>query len=330
MLKNSITCPVDELYLNIINNRQVSRIGVNNGVFVDPAIYPPSALVPRGPVRIIGYLQNAPLVLAAEKTYMQPIEIASLRYIGTVAYTSVQEMVTHTRNMHRSLPDHHPLRYRKIQNIDKYSYGLTYDTLVARMSVAEYKFSAEDVDFDVDVKYIHDARSKHIMSDLFTCEHVADVCAALVDPRLCMTGVGAFDYPGLIRTFGFGSLELLCEFVGKIIKLHGTGPLPNSATAIHQLANKVTGNPGTAVSTPLQLLVIKAVHGILTSPLDNLGVTLKRGTTRLFRDAEVVRQRLHIIIDEWLCRLYGDTWNRDGYTPDMFEYPEEEEEDEYV
>ena len=330
MLKQFVTCPVEELYLNILDEGSVSRVGINSGLIVDPAIFPPASLVPTKSVRLLGTMQNAPLVLSAEAAYGVPVEVAPPNIVMVDRQVlDIRNVVVHTRNMHRSMPDHHPLRYRVVDEAEKYAFGLTYNCISDKVGKKPYNFSDSDIDLAVDTKYTDGALDNHAMSDLFTCEHVVDLCALLIDPRFHMGSLGRFGYSTLCRTLGFGSLELACELVRKIMSLHGTGPLPCSGIEVRKLFQKATGFAGNAIGLPHQIFGIRVLYDILSVPLDTLGVSLRNvNKTKMFRDSEIVRQRLHSIIDEWLSRIYQDEWAPDEYDPAMFDVDMEDGDEE--
>lgn len=318
MIPMCVTFPVDELYLNIVDKGAVSRIGVNNGVVVDEIAGDPKSLVPTGSVRILGNMVNIPLILAAGKTYEVPVEVAPLPFLPE-GVAQVRDVVVKSRNWHRASPTHYPLRYRAVTEQDLYSFGLTYRFMTEKLGVEPHKFDKEDVDLVIDRGYIDNAFEQHVMSDTFACEHVADFCAVMMDPRLHMGPGGKFNYSDVPLMLGFGSFELACQLTRKFIELHGADPLPSDGAAMKQLFQKVTGRMEPMVGRPTQLLGARVLHNILTTPMDNLGVSLKSTGTRLARDAEVVRQRLHSLINTWLGRLYTSMWVPDEYSPELFE-----------
>lgn len=327
MLMNFITYPVDELYLNILNDGNVSRIGVLNGVVVEEEFAPGKLLVPKSHVRILANLINTPLILSAGDTYGIPVEVAPFPFLPK-GVNSIRDVVVKSRNWHRGMPDHYPLRYRVQSDQDLYSFGLAYNFVTKKLDVAPHKFTANDLDFKVNEKYIEGALEHHVMSDLFTNEHVADFCASIIDPRLHMWVGGAFGYNKVPQLLGFGSFELACQLTRKFIDLHGSDPLPSDGAAMRKLFQKVTGRTEALVGHPTQILGARVLHNILTTPLDNLGVNLKNVGTKLARDAEVVRQRLHYLLNTWLQRLYKEDWTPDQYDPKVFDAADQEEEEE--
>lgn len=325
MLAQCSTFPVDELYLNMMEQGPVSRLGVNNGIVIDTPIADPKSLVPAESVRILATLVNIPLILSAERTYEVPVEVSPFPFMAESG--TIRDVIVKSRNYHRASPDHYPLRYRRLSTQDMYSFGLTYNFMIKKLGVTPHKFHKDDLDFVVDESYIDNALEQHAMSDTFACEHAADFCAVMIDPRLHIGPGGEFNYPDVSRLLGFGSFELACQLTRKFIELHGTDSLPCDGPTMRQLLQKVTGRNDVALSHPSQVLGARVLHNILVTPLDNLNVNLKDVGTRLARDAEVVRQRLHQLINDWLVRLCGDKWAVDEYSADLFDMKEEEDSD---
>lgn len=329
MLSNQLLLPVDELYLNIVEEGKVSRLGVNNGVIVGEEYAPPKNLLPTKSVRILGTTINVPLILSASKTYEIPVEVGSVSLISSTSSSSVRDVVVKSRNGHRSLPDHNPLRYRNLEPADFYSFGLTYAAITVKLKFPAHKFHQNDVDFVVDQKYVDNAITQHAMCDILLAhEHAVDFCAVVMDPRLHMGPGGAFPYHGLTRMLGFGSIEMGCQLTRKLIELHGSDSLPCDVELMKRLFQKVTGRSDAMAGHPIQLLSLRVLHSILTSPLDDMSVSLSKDLgTRMARDAEIVKQRLHYLINEWMRRLYGDVWQADPYDPGLFEEPAEDSHD---
>jgi hypothetical protein len=332
MLSKFEVFPVDELYLNIVDSAQVSRIGINNGVIADGPIADPRAFVPKTTVRILANLTNIPLILSAEKAYDVPVETAPL-LLADGGNGLVRDAVVRARNGHRSLPDHHPLRFRRLTEQDRYNFGLTYSFITGKMGIPAHKFDKDDLDFTVDQQYIDEAPTRHAMSDYFACEHVAEFCAVVMDPRMHIGPGGRFRYSAVSSLLGFGSFELACQLTRKFIELHGDSPLPCDGPSMKTLFQKVTGRTekGLFVGHPIQMLGARVLHNILTTPMDDLNVNLSGRSTRLARDAELVRQRLHWIINTWLERLYAQNtevgpWVADKYDSAEFEPKHEEAE----
>lgn len=322
MLKNLIVFPVDELYLNIVEEGKVSRIGINNGIVVEPVFANPKHMIPKGSVRILASLANLPLILSAGKTYAVPVEVAPLTDLVD-GVSSVRDAVIKTRNGSRSCPTNYPLGFRIVSEQDMYAYGLAYNLVTQKLKIPSHKFRDEDLDLVMDTKYVDGAHTKHAMSDYFACEHVVDFCAVMMDPRMHMGPGGNFKYYGVPKLLGFGSFELACQLTRRFIELHGDDPLPADGPTMRQLFQKVTGSMEALVGHPTQLLGARVLHNILTTPLDNLGVSLKSTSTRLARDSEVVKQRLHFLVNEWMAKL-DNHWERDEYSPELFEVKEED------
>lgn len=322
MLKNLIVFPVDELYLNIVEEGKVSRLGINNGIVVEPIFADPKHMVPKNTVRILASLANLPLILAARKTYEVPVEVAPLTEL-VEGVSSVRDAIIKTRNGHRSCPANYPLGFREVSEQDMYAYGLAYNLITRKLKIQPHKFTEADLDLVMETKYIDEAHDKHAMSDLFACEHVEDFCAVMMDPRMHMGPGGNFKYPDVPKLLGFGSFELACQLTRKFIELHGDDPLPADGASMRQLFQKVTGRMEALVGHPTQLLGARVLHNILTTPMDNLGVSVKSMSTRLARDSEVAKQRLHFLVNEWMRRLDKDNWVSDEYSPDLFEIKED-------
>lgn len=329
MLKNTDITAVDELYLNIVEKGRIIRIGINNGVIVDPSLVDPKQLMPTTSVRILGTPANIPLLLAAHTAYQVSVEVCPYQLMFGSGSESVRDLVIRTRNGHRSLPEHHPLRYWTVTPSDLYSFGLVYWLWTKKLGSPEHKFLKEDLDFSLNREYIDNAVETHAMRDNFSTEHAIDFCGAVIDPRLHLGPGGRFKYYMLPRVLGFGSLEIACQLTRKVTELHGPDPLPYSGPSVKQMVQKLIGTPASSSSRgyPNHVLGLRVLHGILNTPLDNLNVTLKAQNTRLARDAEVVRQRMHFLINDWFSRIRED-WVKDEYDPDAFIEPQQTEDEE--
>jgi hypothetical protein len=303
---------------------------MNNGVVVEEALACPRELTPINTVRMLGTMANIPLLLSAGKTYEVPAEVCSPALLALTELKSMREAVVKTRNAHRSLPSGHPLAYRRLSDSDLYAFGLSYLVLTKRIKIKASEFHKEDLDFVIDLEYINQALEQHVMAARFKTEHVVDLCAAISDPRMHLGPGGQFKYYQLSQLLGFGSFELACQIIRKLIELHGPDPLPYDGGEVKKLLQKATGGQVPYGGHPVQVLGSRVLHGILTAPLDGLGINLlnehlKNRNTRLARDAEVVRQRLHLLIDGWLGKVLGADWTPDKYDPELFADPSEAE-----
>jgi len=319
MLEKLRIIEVDELYLNVTADGAVSRIGVNNGIIVDPEWAPPVALVPRGSVRVLNSKFNLPLVLAAGAAYERPVEVAPVTTFARngEGMFDLRDCIIESRNRHRAFPEGHPLGYRELTDVDLYAYGHTYNVFTKQLGFPTYKFSEDALDFTINLKYIDGASMNHAMSDAFAYKHVSTVCGILGDPRTLIGPTGAFEYSVLPDMLG-GSLVSGCTIARHLIQSHGP-TLPEGVVELEKLVRKYSPDVDTLLGG------IRIIHDILSTSLDDLGVTLRGKLSRATKDGEMVRQRLHWIINTWLQRIYGDDWTVDPYDPSLFDILEEDD-----
>ena len=320
MLKTAETIEVDELYLNMLDEGSISRIGVNNGIILSDSWAAPLSMEPKV-VRMLDSKFNLPLILAAAKSYECPVEVTSTLELQTRGdIFGIRDVVVESRNRARGLPPEHPWGYRQISKSDMYSYGHAYNVLINVLGVPAYKFSEESLDLSIEQEYIDKAAVHHAMSDALAFRHVSTVCALLVDPRRYIGADGKFEYYVLPDALNVDSIMSGCSIARQLIVANDGHILPNDGKEVRKLFRRVTKQDRDFV----ELGGFRSLCDILTTAIDDLGVTLRSKLSRASKDAELVRQELHWIVNTWLSRIYGSDWTPDLYCASLFDIPEED------
>lgn len=327
-------------YLGMSDTGKLAQAAFANAHdMINPMFVPQEVVYPKRSVRVIATVPNVPAILAAGDMYNAPVEYCSpiLQLAAPPQFkdnsSAFPVMVDIVHQVSFGLPTWDPRNFRIATEKDMYQFGLCYH--VCRDRLNSYKLNMPEVEellsehIDQDYTDFNKIKANHVMGDYFDSNNTmaADLCAAVIDPRMCLDFDGRLMYKTIHSLFNFSTMEVGVRVARLFVDMYGSDKLPYNHTELRNQYLSMTGaDPNSISMPPPQLLGIRVFHRILTTPLDDLGIVPQMQGGTLARDVDLIQRYLHRFFNEWLERL-NIHWDKDVYVPEAFKGKERDDVD---
>lgn len=347
---------MDDLFVGVTDEGCVSCSGFNEVYGSMHQLYVDDAdLVPVKRVYLVGNAHGSILLSGAIHSFVQertqskeelPILYCSPALLGAVNWElgnqktiSVKEMMQIVWHLGKTMCITDPRNFRLLDPQSECYFRLLYHMLGDRLSACTTVVKNLEKVLAKHIKpeyssfaYVlqHHAMAKEMKEKAYS-PAVVDLCAAVIHPWMMTDYKGRFAYAALPSVFGFSTLDVAVS-LGRMFADRYDKPLPYEQEKLLEMFCQLTGKPPNKSPgfSPIQILGLRVIHQVLTTPLDDLGMIPQVRGTRAARDVEIVTRFFHWVINEWMRSLlakddphWGEEWVDDEYTPDLFTVKEQ-------